>query len=1168
MKKTLAIILSLVMLLCMMPLNAFAAEKTYDAPADAYAEYDRDKVASGDADYISSLTYDQMASILLDWVDKKIAKATEDFQTFEVEVMGQEIAVELDVSSIDGILSYSNYLTQLGGDFANLNTAALSGLSRKGGDINFIYGVLQFMADNASTFGKVFQWEEGQTFDFGEVGKYIEGLEDGDKIKTFYNEYLIGNDIQEKFIAEIAREMNYTVPTDENGVRTETFDEIISNGIVAWVAGLCESNGILSADGIEALKAYDLRTEDIYVHIKNFVALVQSDNQIKIDTYFRFLLDNYVRTALKVMFGSQPVAGADVADTALNEEFAAAYKDLAYLYEISGGNVYYQAADGAYYQVTVTADGAVGAVKALTWEDTMKINFEPPVLTVYTGAEGTADAVIDEYNCDKVQEYRPAQDYIFEVYSPYGDAFTQYGIEVAGAAAPETYTALMTEENAKAMRELFAFTVTGIDPEVKQVVTFAAIEALAEEKALEAAQTAAAQMNATVNSVDVTLNYAGYATEDEFITNVTASATANLTVMGMTIDQDVTSFMTNPVATIILDNLSGGLGVDSALELLEAVNSDFVIDTAILDIAGNYDAYNGAIGQVNRILCDIAEMLLSEEFYAQLALTEGGNENLTANVQKICDKFNEVMAEAEAFMNEEGFAEFVAEAGINDIFAEVGFNAEMIYSLDFSSVEALYVSLIDIVLDFADDGTEGTLVNDIHKAVDGLETLDAMAVAVTDYALAKYVPEVNTALADKGLSLTVPAATDAKTVTDGGAKDIIMTKLVDLAFEATTWAVDDLVNDVVNAAIDSFNTELELDIADVEFTFGVTKGADWNATLTAMVDRIYELGNGIIIVCGTYEGTDVFDRISAVANAILPMGSMFSNCAGNGFACDLNAILNTFIFDEALDGDFDNFLGLFETAEKTEDVAADVPVTYALIKASDHIVDAVFPDTVKAENYTASLTVQEEFTSGSSDVVIAANNMVSINNRKTHLVPAALDLVRESGLLPYFASCDHTSGTVDVPEVPATCTEDGATAGKQCAVCGHPMEGCETIPATGHTYGDWQTQTEATCTEKGSEIRECACGASETRDVPAKGHSFGDWAVITEAACEEEGMEQRECDCGETEDRAIEATGHTDADEDNACDSCGADLTPELSFFERIVAFLRSILEWFKSLFG
>lgn len=121
---------------------------------------------------------------------------------------------------------------------------------------------------------------------------------------------------------------------------------------------------------------------------------------------------------------------------------------------------------------------------------------------------------------------------------------------------------------------------------------------------------------------------------------------------------------------------------------------------------------------------------------------------------------------------------------------------------------------------------------------------------------------------------------------------------------------------------------------------------------------------------------------------MLPLGSLASNCKSENFAFDVNKVLGI-MFDDALAGDLEGFLRLFETAEKTEDVAAGVPVTKALINASEHIVDAIFPDTVNAENYEATVTVKEDFTSGDNDVVIASNNMKSIsymhrNRHKNH----------------------------------------------------------------------------------------------------------------------------------------------------------------------------------------
>ena len=57
MKKVLSVILSLLMLVCALPVSSIAAEDY--TPATEYASYDANKVAANDAEYISGLSVDQ-----------------------------------------------------------------------------------------------------------------------------------------------------------------------------------------------------------------------------------------------------------------------------------------------------------------------------------------------------------------------------------------------------------------------------------------------------------------------------------------------------------------------------------------------------------------------------------------------------------------------------------------------------------------------------------------------------------------------------------------------------------------------------------------------------------------------------------------------------------------------------------------------------------------------------------------------------------------------------------------------------------------------------------------------------------------------------------------------------------------------------------------------------
>ena len=95
-----------------------------------------------------------------------------------------------------------------------------------------------------------------------------------------------------------------------------------------------------------------------------------------------------------------------------------------------------------------------------------------------------------------------------------------------------------------------------------------------------------------------------------------------------------------------------------------------------------------------------------------------------------------------------------------------------------------------------------------------------------------------------------------------------------------------------------------------------------------------------------------------------------------------------------------------------------------------------------------------------------------------------------------------------------TCTEPGETT-FSCE-CGDSYT--EEIPATGHEPGEWETETEATCTTEGKKVVKCTkCGEVLKEEViPARGHSEGDWEVVKEATWTQNGQMVTKCTvCGE-----------------------------------------------------
>ena len=156
---------------------------------------------------------------------------------------------------------------------------------------------------------------------------------------------------------------------------------------------------------------------------------------------------------------------------------------------------------------------------------------------------------------------------------------------------------------------------------------------------------------------------------------------------------------------------------------------------------------------------------------------------------------------------------------------------------------------------------------------------------------------------------------------------------------------------------------------------------------------------------------------------------------------------------------------------------------------------------------------------GKHSLKVATKEATCTEAGEKYIYCTLCDTVHET--LSTIPALDHDF-SVAVNEVPATCTEDGSTGGWKCSRC-DATKGVEPIKATGHSFGDWETTQEATCTTAGVKTRACqnpGCTETETKDIPALGH---DWTKKDSA--------DHECTrCGETADHNFE---------DGKCVDCG-----------------------------
>ena len=95
-----------------------------------------------------------------------------------------------------------------------------------------------------------------------------------------------------------------------------------------------------------------------------------------------------------------------------------------------------------------------------------------------------------------------------------------------------------------------------------------------------------------------------------------------------------------------------------------------------------------------------------------------------------------------------------------------------------------------------------------------------------------------------------------------------------------------------------------------------------------------------------------------------------------------------------------------------------------------------------------------------------------------------------------------------------------------CSVCNKVIR-TESLGDHTHSYGEWITEIEATCTQGGLIARYCRCGAKEEKALKVLDHDFGEWETVKEPTCKEKGIRIRLCECGKQEEKEIPMEEHT-----------------------------------------
>ena len=148
----------------------------------------------------------------------------------------------------------------------------------------------------------------------------------------------------------------------------------------------------------------------------------------------------------------------------------------------------------------------------------------------------------------------------------------------------------------------------------------------------------------------------------------------------------------------------------------------------------------------------------------------------------------------------------------------------------------------------------------------------------------------------------------------------------------------------------------------------------------------------------------------------------------------------------------------------------------------------------------------------------------------------------ESYVDTYVDAIGHTE-IIDKAVAP-TCTETGLTEGKHCDVCKTIIVKQETVKANGHSFTNYVSDKNATCTEDGTKTAKCDnCEETDTvADADSKlGHSFTNYVSDKNATCTKDGTKTSKCDNCEKTDTVADAgskLGHSYPTNNSKCERC------------------------------
>ena len=283
-------------------------------------------------------TYQQVVTLILDVLDQDVLSGID----VDIDILG----IKISLTSVDNVFATLDSVNGIkglaGGDLKNLNLNAVKGKQTraKTGDLQLVYNLLQFLADNSSILGKAaYGLDGGDGIDLGLVGSFVDlgdindivGDLPGFATKMVYDLLIYGSyDANGRFDKDA--EEHGTLPTD-----VDSLDEIINTAITGLLTkpqsySFDESGKKVWDMNSYILDASKIAGKDLTLTNNSVFSLLDSLLQIAYEDFGTVFLNNDLKKNLMRAMGADFVTldeKVDAAEIAKITKAGTGYIDVA-----------------------------------------------------------------------------------------------------------------------------------------------------------------------------------------------------------------------------------------------------------------------------------------------------------------------------------------------------------------------------------------------------------------------------------------------------------------------------------------------------------------------------------------------------------------------------------------------------------------------------------------------------------------------------------------------------------------------------------------------------------------------------------------------------------------------------------------------------------------------